>query len=480
MDKEVRREVFLRVLALLDLANLCASSAIAVDAGMLLSPLPRHWHWTRSLEGAADLATLLAMASAWYLIFRGCGLYQSRRLSSNLDQIVDAAKAAALGTVFVFLPGTILLGGNLLVVAALIFLLCSASIAAFTHILVRIALRKVRLSGRNLNQVLIVGSNARALELANELVGRADLGYVLVGFVDDDWAGMGAVKATGFPVLGKLDEFRSLIRNSVVDEVVICLPLVSYYETAREIAAACEEQGIVVRFLADLFQLHHITARRDVLGEKPIITFSSTLHGEWSVFFKNVLDRLGALALLILLLPVIAVVVAAIKLTMPGPILFAQERIGLAKRRFRMFKFRTMVIDAEARLREIEHLNEVNGAAFKIKDDPRVTPLGRFLRRTSLDEIPQLFNVVLGDMSLVGPRPLPVRDYLVFEKDWHRRRFSIRPGISCLWQVGGRHNLSFEEWMQLDIQYIENWSLWLDLKIMVRTLGAVVKGSGAS
>jgi lipopolysaccharide/colanic/teichoic acid biosynthesis glycosyltransferase len=161
-------------------------------------------------------------------------------------------------------------------------------------------------------------------------------------------------------------------------------------------------------------------------------------------------------------------------------VFFAQERVGLNKRRFRLYKFRTMIPDAERKLAELECFNELSGPVFKIKNDPRITPIGKFLRKTSIDELPQLYNVLIGDMSLVGPRALPVRDYNGFDQDWHRRRFSVRPGITCLWQVNGRNNVPFDKWMELDLEYIDNWSLWLDLKILLKTIPAVVSGYGAA
>jgi lipopolysaccharide/colanic/teichoic acid biosynthesis glycosyltransferase len=171
---------------------------------------------------------------------------------------------------------------------------------------------------------------------------------------------------------------------------------------------------------------------------------------------------------------------AAIKLTSPGPAHFAQERLGKNKHRFRMQKFRTMGVNAESQREALEDLNEAQGPVFKIKNDPRVTAVGRLLRKTSLDELPQLYNVLNGDMSLVGPRPLPVKDYEGFDEDWHRRRFSVRPGMTCLWQVGGRSNVSFDRWMELDMEYIDNWSFGLDLRILAQTIPAVLRGSGAS
>jgi exopolysaccharide biosynthesis polyprenyl glycosylphosphotransferase len=183
---------------------------------------------------------------------------------------------------------------------------------------------------------------------------------------------------------------------------------------------------------------------------------------------------------LTLISPVLLITTILIKLTSPGPVLFVQKRLGFNKRHFNVYKFRTMVVDAEKRMSEVEHLNEVSGPVFKIKNDPRITPIGRFLRKMSIDELPQLWNVMKGDMSLVGPRPLPVRDYEGFSQDWQRRRFSVRPGITCLWQIKGRSSIPFEQWMELDLQYIDKWSLWLDLEILLRTIPAVLKGSGAA
>jgi exopolysaccharide biosynthesis polyprenyl glycosylphosphotransferase len=198
------------------------------------------------------------------------------------------------------------------------------------------------------------------------------------------------------------------------------------------------------------------------------------------VVFKQAVDLLLAAVLITALAPVLAGAAMAVKLTSPGPVLFVQERVGKGKRRFRLYKFRTMIADAEARMPDLEKFNEVSGPVFKLRNDPRITPVGRFLRRTSIDELPQLFNVLKGHMSLVGPRPLPVRDYNGFDEDWHRRRFSVRPGITCLWQVNGRSNIEFDEWMKLDMEYIDKWSFWLDMKIIFKTVPAVLRGSGAA
>jgi lipopolysaccharide/colanic/teichoic acid biosynthesis glycosyltransferase len=197
------------------------------------------------------------------------------------------------------------------------------------------------------------------------------------------------------------------------------------------------------------------------------------------MFLKNSFDFLGATSLLILLAPLMLIIAALIKLTSPGPVLFIQERVGLNKRRFKMFKFRTMSVDADELQKKLEELNEANGPVFKIKHDPRVTSFGKWLRKTSLDELPQLFNILLGDLSLVGPRPLPERDFQKFNQLWFNRRFSVKPGITCIWQISGRSETSFDKWILQDLEYIDKWSLGLDLKILFMTIPAVVRGTGA-
>jgi exopolysaccharide biosynthesis polyprenyl glycosylphosphotransferase len=238
-------------------------------------------------------------------------------------------------------------------------------------------------------------------------------------------------------------------------------------------------QGINVRYLPDIFNTANAKLKLEDFENEPFVShYTGSMRG-WQIPVKGMLDRILSLILLILLSPVFLLTAVIIKMTSPGPIFFVQKRVGLNKRRFRLYKFRTMVKDAEQKQVELEDLNEVMGAAFKITNDPRITKVGRILRKTSVDELPQLINVLKGDMSLVGPRPLPVRDYNGFNTDWHRRRFSVRPGITCLWQINGRSNVSFEHWMELDMKYIDQWSLWLDLQILVKTVPAVLRGSGA-
>jgi exopolysaccharide biosynthesis polyprenyl glycosylphosphotransferase len=235
-----------------------------------------------------------------------------------------------------------------------------------------------------------------------------------------------------------------------------------------------------MRFNSDVFGLKTTRWRTEEFeGDQYIATYTGSTE-PLPQAFKRVLDITVAAGALLLFSPILVVAAIAIKVSSPGPILFLQERVGLNKRRFKIFKFRTMVPNAEKMMSLLEKHNEVSGPVFKIKNDPRITRIGKLLRRSSVDELPQLINVLKGDMSLVGPRPLPVRDYEGFNKDWQRRRFSVKPGITCLWQINGRSGIPFDQWMLLDLQYMDEWSIWLDLKILAKTVPAVFRGEGAA
>ena len=246
----------------------------------------------------------------------------------------------------------------------------------------------------------------------------------------------------------------------------------------KQIFLMCEELGIRTRVAMNFFQNRIARMEIEELEGIPFLTFTTTPSNETELAFKRLLDISISVFLLTLALPVITIVALLIKFTSPGSIFFKQTRLGLNGRMFTLYKFRTMIEDAHERRGEVEHLNEMSGPVFKSKSDPRVTPFGRLLRRFSLDELPQFWNVLKGDMSLVGPRP-PIPEEVASYHRWHRRRLSMKPGLTCLWQVSGRNNIDFDRWMQLDLQYIDNWSPSLDLKILLRTIPAVLSGKGA-
>jgi exopolysaccharide biosynthesis polyprenyl glycosylphosphotransferase len=272
---------------------------------------------------------------------------------------------------------------------------------------------------------------------------------------------------------------EAAIAQEPLDEVFLALSMEKYSHLIESIVRLCEEQGIIVRLQTEMFKLHIARWHVDQLNGLPVVTVRSGPPDGWQLIAKRVIDVWGSLVLLIALAPIFAMVAIAIKLDSHGPVLFRQERVGLNKRRFKLFKFRTMVEGADVQQPLLERLNEAAGPVFKIRNDPRITGVGKFLRRFSIDELPQLLNVLKGEMSLVGPRPLPVRDIERIEVQWHKRRLSMQPGVTGLWQVNGRSDVSFDHWVRMDLEYIDKWSLALDLKILLKTIPAVLKGSGA-
>jgi len=254
----------------------------------------------------------------------------------------------------------------------------------------------------------------------------------------------------------------------------------SYFDQVESAIRACELEGVEVWLLADFFKTQISRTSFDDFHGRPVLVFSSTPETSWQGVVKQVLDFTLALVMLVALLPLLLLIALLIKITSPGPVLFRQQRSGLNGRPFTIYKFRTMVTNAEQLKHELEAMNEMTGPVFKVTNDPRITPLGRILRKFSLDEFPQLINVLRGEMSLVGPRPLPVDEVKRFNDLAHRRRLSVKPGLTCLWQISGRNNVrDFKDWVRLDLEYIDNWSIWLDLKILLRTVPVVLAGTGA-
>jgi len=435
------------------------------------------------LASKVSLSSCVLFAIAILLchaMFSLCGLYESKRLSTKRSEAADVLRAMTLSAACLWCEGKLFSISVMTPSFLVAFWTFGSVVVIAARVLLRFVLGGIRKRGRNLHHVLVLGTNARAIEFGRSIEAVPDRGYRLLGFVDNDWARIEEFKATGFRLACDYEGLAEFLRHNVVDEVAIYLPLRSFYERAAQMAKLSERHGILLRFDSEIFDLKVARLATELVdGSSQVMAKSSEIDG-WPLLLKRTLDVAGSFALLIALAPFFLIVSVLIKLTSRGPVLFAQKRVGLNKREFTMFKFRTMVPTAEAVQEKLLHLNEMTGPVFKIKNDPRVTPLGRFLRRTSIDELPQLLNVLKGDMSLVGPRAMSVRDYQFFSEDWQRRRFSVPPGITCLWQIQGRNTVPFEQWMVLDMQYIDGWSLWLDLKILALTIPAVLRGSGAA
>jgi len=477
---EARRRLLLNCLRTADLAVMTAAFAAAlVFSGQVVEGYPVDEFLTVRVK-LLNFVFFAGYAVLWNIIFGAFGLYRSRRAGLMTTEWWDVAKAVAVGTLI--LSGLAMVfdfsAVNRGFIAAF-FLTALGGTVLFRTIL-RSILGGARRHGRNLRNLVIIGCGPRGAQFGKEVRSRPELGYLLLGYIDEIAPPPNPLHGKPEKLLGSLEEAREILANAEVDEVAISLPIRSYYETISRLIGLCEELGLVVRIPADFFESRLVHAYIDTLHDTPVLTLQAHAPAGGSTALKRAIDFFGSAAALVVFSPLFAFIALAIRLDSRGPVFFAQERIGQGRRKFRLLKFRTMEADAERHQAEIEELNEVDGAAFKIKNDPRTTRTGRFLRKFSLDELPQFWNVLVGDMSLVGPRPLPTRDVQRFDSAWQNRRFSVRPGLTCLWQINGRHEIDFEHWMELDLQYIDNWSLSLDFDIMFKTLPAVLRGTGAS
>lgn len=457
---------------------------------LLASSLATRPFWDKDVllvqHPLVQLILLLMLIGGWHLSLVLSGLYRPVCASSRREAAVSIAQGIALATVFTALwvwTHNIAAGNGRAITLTMVVESATFSATALLSLAaLRLAWRDtmqlLHRRGRNVRYVLIAGTNSRATRIADMLLSDPVSGHRVVGFVDDGWHDPDAADAYRSMLVGGLDQLPELLRTLVLDEVIIALPLASTYSTVRGIVSDCAQQGVPTRCEVSLFNPVTLSAPQRTLPLH-LVAMNHHTRDLMAVFAKRVLDIAISLLAISLLSPAFVVIGILIKTTSRGPVFFTQERLGLGKRRFTIYKFRTMVSDAETLLATVEHLNQSQGPTFKLAQDPRITLLGSFLRKTSMDELPQLFNVLLGDMSLVGPRPLPLRDYNGFSEDWHRRRFSVKPGITCLWQVMGRSTVGFDRWMRLDMDYIDGWSLWLDIKILLRTIPVVLRGSGA-
>lgn len=476
----IRRRLLLDALKLFDVAIMAFAFAVATVPSQGVGRTISMADFFAMRVKLGNFLLFISLLILWHAFFVSLGLYASHRLSSRLSEVLDVVKATTAGSVTLWAAAWLFHIKMASVPFLIVFYVISTGILVGSRLALRMFLKQARLRGRNLRNVLIVGTSHRALEFADKIQSNPELGYRVMGFADQSWGGMDQFREAGHSLACDLDGLPEFLRTNVVDEVVIALPIRSFHDDASRVATLCEQQGIVIRLLSNIFDLKMARSRAEDFEGDAFITHYTGVSEGWPAVMKRTLDFTVALITLIAVSPIMLLAAALVKITSPGPVFFTQKRIGQNKRKFTIYKFRSMAVDAEDKIRQLQHLNEVSGPVFKIKQDPRITPVGKFLRKTSIDELPQLFNVLKGDMSLVGPRPLPIRDYEGFSEDWHRRRFSVRPGITCLWQVNGRSSIPFEKWMELDMQYIDKWSLWLDLKILARTIPAVLKGFGAA
>ncbi len=442
--------------------------ALAFQAGTYIDP-----SLTLSVTGSAVMQ-LLVLWTCWLFLSHRLHLYQSRRTQDLVQESQALFEtwllSLALGTLIClmllpwplhFSPLPTLLTGLVLIIG------CRYPIRAF--------LRTVRAHGRNYRQTLFVGSGASARFLARDLLENPHYGIKIFGSVS--FPGETETPVEGVPHLGDLNKLTGILTDARIDYLIIAPSANARSSDVQEVFYLCDKAGIPCHYAPTYFTLQHLSPEVAWYSNMPTIAFRSVPGLPVKLTIKRGIDLLGAIVGLALGSVVMLACAIAIKLQDGGPILYRHTRVGRGGRHFSLYKLRTMCVGAEHEQGELEDRNEQDGPVFKIRKDPRITSLGRLLRKHSLDELPQLFNVLRGDMSLVGPRPPTPAEVRRYDW-WQRRRLSVRPGLTCIWQVWGRNTVSFDRWMEMDLYYIDNWSLWMDVKLLLRTMPAVARGTG--
>lgn len=415
---------------------------------------------------------LLVSALAWVLSGRWLNVYDRLEFAAYDEILVRTLRQAVVSAICIILfEYVVRLDLSRLFLG--LFLIYSVLLVLLFRFVARSLSPAVRQYSRETN-ILIVGSGQPARRIAQLIEENRAFGLRLLGFLDEQ---TGSVELSRSYPVRPLSHLGTWLTQQVVDEVLFAVDSLQLSQM-EDLLLLCDEEGVRTRFAIDFFPHIRSHVYLDRLGSAPLLTFSSAPADEVRLLIKRLADTVLAGAGLILTGPFLLAIAALIRLTSPGPAFFGQTRCGLNGRRFTLYKFRTMVRDAEDRKAELAHLN-VKTTAFKVPNDPRVTPVGRWLRKFSIDELPQLWNVLRGEMALVGPRPAVPSEVEQYKR-WQRRRLRMRPGLTCLWTLAGRDQLDFEEWMRLDLAYIDQWSIGLDWSILLRTIPYVLTGKGAS
>ena len=475
--------VIARLFFLVDLALTAAAFFVAFFVRDSLLPALMPHQFPGGLYPLDTYVKILPLVLIiWTLLFFSHHAYHSHRTIPIASEVWTTLRIVFFGIFILATVAWLVPLNHLSRSWFVLFGLFDALFLVSEKLFVRLIARWVRVRGYNYRTVLIVGTGRQGREIVRLIERHRSWGYKVVGFISDGHRLPGPWGR--YRVFGDMGELKRIVESASngqsepVDEIVFALTR-RKLEACESIVTLCEELGIRTRIAMNFFPNTVARVEFEELDGIPFVTYTTTPSNEMHLLGKRLLDVAGSALMLVVAMPVMVVAALAIRLTSHGAVLFRQERVGLNGRTFTLYKFRTMMEDAHDRRSEVAHLNEMRGPVFKTRRDPRVTIVGRWLRKFSLDELPQLWNVLRGDMSLVGPRP-PIPEEVNLYERWQRRRLSMKPGLTCLWQVSGRNEVDFERWIELDLQYIDNWSPALDLKILLRTIPAVLSGKGAS
>jgi exopolysaccharide biosynthesis polyprenyl glycosylphosphotransferase len=424
-----------------------------------------------------DIIIVIGFSFLWVIIFDRLGAYSYLRFTSLGKELAKVVKTTLIGVSIFFAAHFFFRFGYIARSYILIFTLTNLLFLALEKTVLLFVAKEIRKSGIGRKRVLVVGAGEKKREFVDVVRKNIDWGLDIVGVITEKDE-IQAPDKNGLQSLGTFDEIESVLHNQIIEEVIICVPI-EQFGRIRKVLECCEREGVQVRLFSDFFSKILKRVRVDQPYGMNIVSFMATQDDEIKLYVKRILDIVLSGLMLVVLSPFLLIIAILVKASSKGPIFYEWNVIGLNKKPFKSWKFRTMVPNADAMKTDLLERNEMNGPVFKIKNDPRVTKIGRILRKFSLDELPQLWSVLKGDMSLVGPRPAGPHELARYDS-WHRRKLSVKPGLTCLWQVKGRNKIDdFDEWVRLDLEYIENWSLWLDFKILLKTIPVVLRGTGS-
>jgi exopolysaccharide biosynthesis polyprenyl glycosylphosphotransferase len=429
----------------------------------------------RTFEGYNN--ALIIIVIIWWFLLDIQKAYNESGKTTLMQQFRLVGRTGILGTLTLFAAAYILrieLPPRMTIV---LFLVINVLLLFLNRLFFYYLIQYMREGGTFNRSILIVGSGEKAQRFVKSVSEHAEWSMDLIGFVEFDRAKVGQ-SVLGSQVLGTQEDLPNILHTHVIDEVVFAVPNRLLGE-CTDLLALCEQEGVRAIILSNFFSGLVASVETDILYDQPVLIYSSAKYKEWQLLVKRVFDIGVSSIALLFLLPLLFVIALLVKVGDGGPIFYRWNVVGLNKKKFYGYKFRTMVVDADRLKEKLLAQNEMKGVVFKMKNDPRITRVGGILRKFSLDELPQLWSVLKGDMAIVGPRP-PLENELNRFDSWHRRKLSVKPGLTCLWQVSGRSTITdFDEWVKLDLAYIDNWSLWLDLKILLRTIPVVLTGRGA-
>jgi exopolysaccharide biosynthesis polyprenyl glycosylphosphotransferase len=410
----------------------------------------------------------------WFILLKIVNVQSSQRIKPYSIVFIEYSLVVFIGVIILFLFIFIFKLDFISRIAILIFGIADLFLLFVSKVLILSYAKKILIKGENVKRIILIADESSS-SFIEKIISEKYWGFVIFGIITESEE-LIEKYANKYKIISNKENIEKLLVEHIVDEVIYCKDEIDSQQI-KHLIYSCAEIGVTLKLQSELFNIIASKSRLNYFEELPMMSFNVTSADYFALSIKHVFEYLLSILAVLVFLPFFLIISMLIKIESKGPALYKQRRVGLHGRHFTMYKFRTMILHSDEQKRELESKNEVDGPVFKIKNDPRITKIGGFLRKTSLDEFPQFFNVLKGEMSVVGPRP-PIPEEVALYERAQLRRLSVKPGITCIWQVSGRNKIGFEEWMKLDLQYIDNWSLKLDFILILKTINAIYRRTG--